>query len=125
MRHRKAIYIGIVALLVVSLILAGIIWHGQSQELKVILLDVGQGDAILISQGSNQILIDGGPSGQVLMEKLGKYIPFWDREIETVIATHPDQDHIEGLVDVMKNYKVDSLIETTAQSESQLYKNYE
>jgi len=91
----------------------------------VIFLDVGQGDAILIEQGSAQILIDGGPSGQVLMEKLGRYVPFWDREIEMVVATHPDQDHIEGLLDVMKNYKVDALLETTVQSESQLYKNYE
>jgi len=125
MRYKKLIYILIFTLIAVSLILAGIIWHGRSQELKVIFLDVGQGDAILIEQGSRQILIDGGPSGQVLMEKLGKYIPFWDREIEVVVATHPDQDHIEGLVAVMKNYRVDSLIEATDQSESQLYKNYE
>jgi competence protein ComEC len=101
------------------------VWYGKKQELKVIFLDVGQGDAILIEQGSNQILIDGGPSGQVLLEKLGRYVPFWDREIELVIATHPDQDHIEGLLEAMKNYKVDSLIEGSEQSESQLYKNYE
>jgi competence protein ComEC len=125
MQNRKIAYSLILILFIVSLILAGIIWHGKSQELKVIFLNVGQGDAILIAQGSTQILIDGGPSGQVLMEKLGKYVPFWDREIETVITTHPDQDHIEGLLEVMKNYKVDALIETTAQSESQLYKNYE
>lgn len=125
MKNKKIVYSLILILFIISLILAGIIWYGQNQELKVIFLDVGQGDAIIISQGSNQILIDGGPGGQRLMEKLGKYIPFWDREIEIVIATHPDQDHIEGLMDVMKNYKVDSLIETSAQSESQLYKNYE
>ncbi len=111
--------------MITSLILAGIIFSARSHELKVVFLDVGQGDAILIMQGSNQILIDGGPSGQVLLEKLGKYIPFWDREIEMVIATHPDQDHIEGLVDVFKNYKVDAVMETQAQSESQVYKKLE
>lgn len=125
MRHRKIVYIAIIILFIISLILAGIIWHGKSQELKVIFLDVGQGDAILIMQGSKQILIDGGPSGQILMEKLGRYVPFWDREIEMVIATHPDQDHIEGLLDIMKNYRVDALLETTVQSESQLYQKYE
>jgi competence protein ComEC len=125
MRHKKIIYISIIILFILSLILAGIIWHGKNKELKVIFLDVGQGDAILIMQGSKQILIDGGPSGQILMEKLGRYVPFWDREIEIVIATHPDQDHIEGLLDVMKNYRVDALLETTVQSESQLYKKYE
>ncbi|MDP1884326.1 MAG: ComEC/Rec2 family competence protein [Candidatus Moranbacteria bacterium] len=125
MRHRKIVYISIFALATISLILAGIIWYGKNQELKVIFLDVGQGDAILISQGSNQILIDGGPDGQVLLEKLGRYVPFWDREIEMAIATHPDQDHIEGLLEVMKNYKIDALVEGAEQSESQLYKNYE
>lgn len=125
MRYRKSTYSGIFTLFVLCLILAGMIAHAESQEVKVIFLDIGQGDAILIEQGSNKILIDGGPSGQALLEKLGKYIPFWDREIEMVIATHPDQDHIEGLVSAMKNYKVDSLIETSAQSDSQLYKNYE
>ena len=78
----------------------------------------------MISQGQNQILIDGGPSGQKEMEKLGKYIPFWDRKIEIVIATHPDQDHIGGLIDVMKNYKIGKVIDNSAESDSQVYKNY-
>ena len=125
MRYRKLGYILIIILLLLSLILAGMIWLERDQRLKVIFLDVGQGDAALIMQGSNQILIDGGPSGQILMEKLGRYVPFWDRKIEMVIATHPDQDHIEGLLGVMKNYRVDSLIETTVQSESQLYEKFE
>ncbi|KKR21196.1 MAG: internalization-related competence protein ComEC/Rec2 protein [Candidatus Moranbacteria bacterium GW2011_GWA2_39_41] len=125
MQYRKTIYAALLLLLIIGLILSGIIWYEKRQDLKVIFLDVGQGDAILIEQGSNQILIDGGSSGQVLMEKLGRYVPFWDHEIEMVIATHPDQDHIEGLLDVLKNYKVDSLVETTAQSDSQLYKKYE
>ena len=86
---------------------------------------MGQGDAILISRGSTQILIDGGPSGQKLLEKLGEQIPFWDREIEAVIATHPDSDHISGLVDVLKNYTVDESIESGAKSESQVFGAYE
>jgi len=125
MRHKKLIYIAISILFIISLILAGIIWHGKNQEVKVIFLDVGQGDAILIMQGTNQILIDGGPSGQVLMEKLGRYVPFWDREIELVIATHPDQDHIEGLLELMQNYQIGALLESTVQSKSQLYQKFE
>ena len=82
---------------------------------------MGQGDAILISEGEKQILIDGGPSGQKLMEKLGEYVPFWDRKIDVVIATHPDADHITGLVDVLKNYSVDQVIESGAKSESQVF----
>lgn len=114
-----------VFLLVLALILAGIIWYEQSQKLKVVFLDVGQGDAILIEQGSKQILIDGGPSGQVLLNKLGKYVPFWDRNIELVIATHPDADHITGLIDVLKNYSVGAVMQTSAQSESETFKKLE
>jgi competence protein ComEC len=125
MRNRKIIHILILLLVVCASILASIILNVKKPELKIIFLDVGQGDAILIEKGSNQILIDGGPSEQILLEKLGKYIPFWDREIETVIATHPDQDHIQGLLAVIKNYQVDNLIETSVKSESQLDKKFE
>ena len=124
MKHKKIIYSLMSFLLVLSLIFFGILSYEKSQKLRVIFLNVGQGDAILVMQGSNQVLIDGGPNGQILMEKLGRYVPFWDRKIETIIATHPDQDHIEGLVEAMRNYKVDSIIETSIQSESQIYKKY-
>ena len=88
-------------------------------------LDVGQGDSILISEGDQQILIDGGKDGKILLEKLGKYIPFWDRKIETIIETHPDADHIGGLVDVLGTYNVGTLLETKMQSDSQTYKKLE
>jgi competence protein ComEC len=122
MQNRKIIYNILLALLALGIILFFIIQFSlQSQSLKVIFFDVGQGDAILISQGQNQTLIDGGRDGKIILEKLGKYIPFWDRTIETVIATHPDADHIGGLVSVAKNYKIESVLETSAQSDSQTY----
>jgi competence protein ComEC len=58
-------------------------------RLKVSFLDVGQGDAILIQRGSQQVLIDGGPSPQAIGMALGKEMPFWDRTIDLVILTHP------------------------------------
>jgi competence protein ComEC len=121
MRQRKIIYWGIVLLFILALTLAGIIFSGQSHELKVVFLDIGQGDAILIEQGSQQILIDGGPSGPALLDKLGKYIPFWDRNIELVLESHPDADHITGLVDVLKNYSVGAVMQTSATSDSQVF----
>jgi competence protein ComEC len=124
MSNRKTLYLLIIFLLTVCFILAGIIVHSQKQDLSVDFLDVGQGDAILISEGSKQILIDGGPNGQVLLEKLGKYIPFWDRNIEIIIATHPDQDHIDGLIDVMKAYNIGEIIDNSEEADSQVYKKY-
>ena len=118
---RKLIYGLLLALFAVSLILAGIIFYSRNQNLKVIFLDVGQGDAILISEGNRQVLIDGGPGGKIIMEKLGKFVPFWDRNIEIVIATHPDQDHIAGLVDTAKNYKIGRFIGNGVETDSQIY----
>lgn len=94
------------------------------RHLQVIFLDVGQGDSILIQKGSRQILIDGGPSGKVEMAKLGKYLPYFDREIELVIATHPDKDHIAGLIEAARNYKIDKVLTTAAEKDTQTFKEW-
>lgn len=124
MSKRKAAYSILIILFLISLILAGIFYGSQKKNLEVDFLDVGQGDSVLVSQGSRQILIDGGPSGQQVLEKLGQYIPFWDRNIEVIIATHPDQDHIDGLIDVMKAYSVGEIIDNSYDADSQVYKKY-
>ncbi len=126
MLNRKAIYGVILVLLALSAVLAVIIFYSnQGQNLKVIFFDVGQGDAILISQGQNQMLIDGGKDGKAILEKLGRCIPFWDRTIETVIATHPDADHIGGLIEVAENYEIGAVLGTNARSDSQTYGAWE
>lgn len=126
MLNRKIIYSGLLMLLALGIILFLIQYSFvHSQNLKVIFFDVGQGDAILISQGQNQVLIDGGKDGKIILEKLGMYIPFWDRTIEAVIVTHPDQDHIGGLIGVARNYKIGAVLETKARSDSQTYESWE
>ena len=84
----------------------------QPQLLEVSFFDVGQGDAIFIEtpQG-HQILIDGGP-GSTVLEKLGAEMPFWDRSIDLIILTHPEHDHIAGLIEVLKSYKVEHILWT-------------
>jgi competence protein ComEC len=89
--------------------------------LTVAFLDVGQGDAIFIeAPNGNQILIDGGPSKQVLRE-LSKVMPFYDRSIDAVLLTHTDQDHVGGLPDVLKKYKVGILMESGVSGKSSSY----
>ncbi|MFH1462184.1 MAG: hypothetical protein ABIG08_00565 [bacterium] len=63
----------------------------QPRFLEVTFFDVGQGDSIFIEtpQG-RQILIDGGPSS-IILEKLGKEMPFWDRTIDLIILSRPEQ----------------------------------
>lgn len=78
--------------------------------LTIAFLDVGQGDSIYIeAPNGNQILIDGGRNSSVLRE-LSKVMSFQDRSIDVVIATHPDKDHISGLIDVFKRYDVDTFL---------------
>lgn len=126
MRNNRKLFYGIIlALATLAIILYVIVWHGKNSPLSVIFLDVGQGDSILISRGSQQLLIDGGKDGKLLLEKLGKYIPFWDRNIEAIIATHPDQDHIGGLIDALGVYNVNAVLETKMQSQSQTFKRLE
>lgn len=91
------------------------VWYAvfaeSDQNLTVAFLNVGQGDAVLIDTPNNQqILIDGGPNKRVLAE-ISKILPFYDRSIDVVIATHPDSDHIGGLPDVLSRYDIDFFIE--------------
>lgn len=80
-------------------------------QLHVVFLNVGQGDAVFIQTPSGrQLLVDGGFYPSVLNDQLGRQMPFWDREIDLVVATHPDADHVSGLVGVFERYRVGRLI---------------
>lgn len=85
---------------------------GPSAPLKIWFLDVGQGDAILVeTPGGEQVLIDGGPSRKVV-QKLGGILLPWDRQIEAMVLTHPDADHVTGLAAVAESYAVGTLYES-------------
>ncbi|MDP3900960.1 MAG: MBL fold metallo-hydrolase [bacterium] len=91
-------------------LLAFELWGEVMSRDKIVFFDVGQGDSIFIESSSgHQILIDGGPGSQVL-QNLSRQLPFWDRSLDLIILTHPDYDHISGLIDVLKRYKVDSVL---------------
>lgn len=75
---------------------------------EIVFLDVGQGDAILIQQDNFQIVIDGGGDTSVLYG-LAKHMPWYDKTIERLILTHPHQDHLEGLLLILKKYKVEEV----------------
>ena len=94
------------------------------QNLKVNFLAVGQGDAVFIETPEKfQILIDGGPDSTVL-SKLQKIMPVFDRSIDVVILTHPEKDHLTGLIDVLQRYKVDYVLWTGAVKNSAEYKKW-
>jgi len=96
----------------------------QVKTLEITFFDVGQGDAIFIeTPESHQILIDGGPDGTVL-EKLADEIPFWNRTIDLIVLTHPEHDHIGGLLEVLKRYKVENILWTGVLKETAEYKEW-
>jgi beta-lactamase superfamily II metal-dependent hydrolase len=75
-------------------------------------LDVGQGDAIYIRTPDNkEVLVDGGRDATVL-RVLAEQRSFFDRTIDVVVATHPDVDHVGGLIDVLQRYQVEALFLT-------------
>lgn len=77
---------------------------------KVVFCSVGQGDAIFIKTPSGaDILVDGGPDERVL-SCLSENMPFWDRDLDLVIVSHAQADHIGGLISVLKQYKIGKLI---------------
>lgn len=96
----------------------------KSNELRVYFFDVGQGDAIFLElPDSRQILIDGGPNNKVL-ERINSVMPFWDRSIDIVIATHGELDHIGGLGSVIEYYDVSTIIWNGIESETKIFKEW-
>ncbi len=96
----------------------------QPQSLEVNFFDVGQGDAIFIEDPKlHQVLIDGGPDSTVL-EKLGKEIPSWDNTLDLIILTHPEKDHLAGLIEVLKRYKVENILWTGVVRDTAEYKEW-
>jgi len=93
----------------------------ENGKTKVVFFDVGQGNSVFIeAPNGNQVLADGGPGSQVL-NKLGEQMPFFDREIDVVILTHPDADHLNGLIEVLKNYQVNEVIDTCIEDSGKGY----
>lgn len=108
-------------LILVGLLIILAITQLPDNNLHVIACDVGQGDAILISYKQTQILTDGGPDSSVL-DCLGRHMPFWDKEIELVVLTHPDSDHATGIVDVIQRYNVGSILKNDSDVSTDVYR---
>jgi len=111
--YKILLFLGIIAVLVsVPIFYFHESSAAQTKRLEVNFLDVGQGDAVLIKTSYDQnILIDGGPDDSVI-EELGENLAWWDRQIDLMILTHPHDDHVTGLIDVIKRYQVSEIIYT-------------
>lgn len=106
-RKSKTFWIKLAAL--ICILVWFLVFSFPSRNFEIWFFDVGQGDAIFIkTPGNRQILIDGGPDASVL-RGLSEVMPFWDRQIDLVFITHLHADHIGGVIEVLKRYKVEKL----------------
>ncbi|WPK13862.1 MBL fold metallo-hydrolase [Lysinibacillus louembei] len=117
------------SLLVIALLLAGCTVEFQQteqqpvsgKEMRVHFIDVGQGDSILIQSPSGKtMLIDGGVKGA------GKMVVDYLREqgvnkLDYVVATHPDADHIGGLIAVLNSISIKHFIDSGKVHTSQTF----
>jgi competence protein ComEC len=91
-------------------------------KLHIVFCNVGQGDAAYIRAPNNQdMLIDGGPDDKVLT-CLGRHMPFYDRTIDVVILSHPQKDHLQGLISVLQRYSVKYFVIGIEGNETEGYK---
>ncbi|MCK4648229.1 DNA internalization-related competence protein ComEC/Rec2 [bacterium] len=121
-------------LLVLSLGLNLSCTQGKKEKLEVTFLDIGQGDSAFISTpGGKNILIDGGKRAIPPYSKFdaGKEVilPFLKnkgvKKIDTLIATHPDGDHIGGLLAILdSDIQIDKVLDSGYKHTSYTYRDF-
>jgi len=109
---RRGHRVAVVALAGATIALALAISHRPDGSTRVVVLDVGQGDAILV-EGSRggRMLVDGGPDPGRLLIALDERLPAWDHRIDTVVLTHPHEDHAAGLAVLLSRYRIGRIYE--------------
>ena len=103
------------------ILLFSFVWTLPDGKLHIVFCDVGQGDAAYIRfPDGRDMLVDGGPNDRVLA-CLGKHMPFWDRAIDIVAMTHPQKDHMQGLISVLERYSVAYFIRSDVDNTTEGY----
>lgn len=90
-------------------------------KLHVFFCSVGQGDGTYIKlPDGRDMVVDGGPDNKIL-DCLSRHMPFWDRHINLVLMSHPQKDHFQGLIEVMRRYNVDYFLRSDVVNATQGY----
>lgn len=104
------------------ILLLGFFWSLPDGKLHIVFCNVGQGDAAYIRfPDGRDMLVDGGPNDAVL-QCLGRHMPFWDRHINIVLLTHPQKDHMQGLITVLGRYSTDYFVRSDISNTTEGYK---
>ncbi|OGI67896.1 hypothetical protein A3A05_01630 [Candidatus Nomurabacteria bacterium RIFCSPLOWO2_01_FULL_41_12] len=120
---KYGLFISVFLLLLAVIFILYLDWQSSHRKLTFAMLNIGQGDALFIeSPTGTQILVDAGPPKKILSALARVMSPF-DRHIDGVIITNPDQDHIGGFSDVLSLYKVGKVFEPGTISDSKTFQN--
>jgi len=109
--------------------MAAMLWLAALSEpdprLHVYFVDVGQGDGIfIVTPSGQQILIDGGPYPQAIAQFLGQHMPSEDRTIDIALLTHAHSDHATGLVEALRRYDIQTVVQRTLDYDSPVYSEW-
>ena len=94
-----------------------------SANVTIKFIDVGQGEAILIALPEKTMLIDAGPTGSApkiaqMLQELGR------NKIDYLVATHPDEDHIGGMADVISNTQIGTIYAPNKTNNTATYRKF-
>jgi competence protein ComEC len=113
LRLRRSHVVALAAATALVLLLAVVALARPDGRLHVTMLDIGQGDSILLEGPSGgRMLIDTGPDPDLELKRLDERIPAWDRRIDIVVLTHPHEDHVAGLALLLERYSVGTVVES-------------
>ncbi len=105
-------YIIVLILFIFTCYLIFQVLSNKDNKLKIIFLDVGQGDSVLvIAPNGNKVLYDAGPPNGMVSVGLNQFIKYFDSNVDIFITSHPDSDHIGGFNSVLNynpNYYIDN-----------------
>ncbi len=117
--------LGAVVALAVLVSAAGVLARPPG-TIRVTVLDVGQGDAILVEGDlGSRMLVDGGPDPQRLLTVLDSRLPPWDRRVDVLVLTHPHEDHAAGLATLVERYAVHHVFEPGMEGPGPGYRAFE
>lgn len=131
-----AVILAVLAVAVVSILIVGYFsWSKlrrapspqpkpSGDELQVHVLDVGQGDSILIiAPGGKTVLVDAGVpgSGKVVIDAMKRY---GLKQIDLMVATHAHADHIGGADEVIRATKVLSVLDSQVPNTTKNYEDF-
>jgi len=111
-RHSRGLRGASIALAGATVALAVALAHHPDGLVRVVVLDVGQGDGILVEGGrGGRLVVDGGPDPGRLLVALDERLPPWDRRIDILVLSHPHEDHVAGLATLLARYRIGRVYE--------------